>query len=140
MLSKIKSISLIGLEGNLIEVQTDISNGIPEFEIVGLPDTSVRESKKRIVSAIKNSKIEFPSKKILINLAPANIKKEGSSFDLPIAIGILISIGILPNLNYNEIVKIIVKFSQEKIGDLVLRFFLFSRFFYRCFTSKNNNV
>ena len=114
MLSKIKSISLIGLEGNLIEVQTDISNGIPEFEIVGLPDTSVRESKKRIVSAIKNSKIEFPSKKILINLAPANIKKEGSSFDLPIAIGILISIGILPNLNYNEIVNTVI------IGELSL--------------------
>ena len=114
MLSKIKSISLIGLEGNLIEVQTDISNGIPEFEIVGLPDTSVRESKKIIVSAIKNSKIEFPSKKILINLAPANIKKEGSSFDLPIAIGILISIGILPNLNYNEIVNTVI------IGELSL--------------------
>lgn len=114
MLSKVKSISLIGLEGNLIEVQTDIGNGIPEFEIVGLPDTSVRESKKRIESAIKNSKIEFPSKKILINLAPANIRKEGSSFDLPIAIGILISIGILPNLNYSEIVNTIF------IGELSL--------------------
>ena len=114
MLSKIKSISLIGLEGNLIEVQTDISNGIPEFEIVGLPDTSVRESKKRIKSAIKNSKIEFPSKKILINLAPANIKKEGSSFDLPIAVGILMSIGILSNLNYCEIVNTVF------IGELSL--------------------
>lgn len=114
MLSKVKSISLIGLEGNLIEVQTDVSNGIPEFEIVGLPDTSVRESKKRIESAIKNSKIEFPSKKILINLAPANIKKEGSSFDLPIAIGILMSIESFPNLNYREIVNTIF------IGELSL--------------------
>ena len=114
MLSKVKSISLIGLEGNLIEVQTDINNGIPEFEIVGLPDTSVRESKKRIESAIKNSKIEFPSKKILINLAPANIRKEGSSFDLPIAIGILMSIGSLPNLKYSEIVNTIF------IGELSL--------------------
>ena len=114
MLSKIKSISLIGLEGNFIEVQTDISNGIPEFEIVGLPDTSVRESKKRIESAIKNSKIEFPSKKILINLAPANIKKEGSSFDLPIAVGILMSIGIFANLNYSEIVNTVF------IGELSL--------------------
>ena len=114
MLSKVKSISLIGLEGNLVEVQTDISNGIPEFEIVGLPDASVRESKKRIESAIKNSKIEFPSKKILINLAPANIKKEGSSFDLPIAIGILMSIGILKNLNYSELVNTIF------IGELSL--------------------
>ena len=66
MLSKIKSISLTGLEGNLVEVQTDIRNGIPEFEIVGLPDIRVKESKKRIESAIRNSQIEFPSKKILI--------------------------------------------------------------------------
>ena len=114
MLSKIKSISLIGLEGSLVEVQTDIRNGIPEFEIVGLPDASVRESKKRIESAIINTKVEFPSKKILINLAPANIRKEGSSFDLPIAIGILVSIGSLPNLNYTEIVNTVI------IGELSL--------------------
>ncbi len=85
MLSKIKSIALNGLDGNLVEIQTDISNGIPEFEIVGLPDTTVKEAKKRIQTAIKNSKIEFPNKKILINLAPANIRKEGSSFDLAMA-------------------------------------------------------
>ena len=114
MLSKIKSISLIGLEGSLVEVQTDIRNGIQEFEIVCLPDASVRESKKRIESAIINTKVEFPSKKILINLAPANIRKEGSSFDLPIAIGILVSIGSLPNLNYTEIVNTVI------IGELSL--------------------
>lgn len=85
MLSKIKSIVLNGLDGNLVEIQTDISNGIPEFEIVGLPDVTVKEAKKRIQAAIKNSGIEFPNKKILINLAPANIKKEGSSFDLSMA-------------------------------------------------------
>lgn len=85
MLSKIKSIALSGLSGNLIEIQTDISNGLPEFEIVGLPDASVKEAKKRVQIAIKNSGIEFPNKKILINLAPANIKKEGSSFDLAMA-------------------------------------------------------
>ena len=82
MLSKVKSITLNGLDGNLVEIQTDISSGIPEFDIVGLPDTTVKEAKKRIKSAINNSEIEFPNKKILINLAPANIKKEGSSFDL----------------------------------------------------------
>ena len=86
MLSKIKSIALNGLDGNLVEIQTDISNGIPEFEIVGLPDVSVKEAKKRIKAAIKNSNIEFPNKKILINLAPANIRKEGSSFDLAMAV------------------------------------------------------
>ena len=77
MLSKIKSIVLNGLDGYLVEIQTDISNGIPEFEIVGLPDTTVKEAKKRI---------KFPNKKILINLAPANIRKEGSSFDLAMSI------------------------------------------------------
>lgn len=86
MLSIVKTITLNGLEGKLVEIQTDISNGIPEFEIVGLPDVSVREAKKRINSAIKNSNIEFPNKKILINLAPANIRKEGSGFDLAMAI------------------------------------------------------
>lgn len=86
MLSKIKSIALNGLDGSLVEIQTDISNGIPEFEIVGLPDISVKEAKKRINAAIKNSNIEFPNKKILINLAPANIRKEGSGFDLAMAV------------------------------------------------------
>lgn len=86
MLSKIKSIVLNGLDGNIVEIQTDISNGIPEFEIVGLPDTTVKEAKKRIRTGIKNSGIEFPNKKILINLAPANIRKEGSSFDLAMAV------------------------------------------------------
>lgn len=86
MLSIVKTITLNGLEGKLVEIQTDISSGIPEFEIVGLPDVSVREAKKRINSAIKNSNIEFPNKKILINLAPANIRKEGSGFDLAMAV------------------------------------------------------
>ena len=86
MLSIVKTITLNGLEGKLVEIQTDISNGIPEFEIVGLPDVSVREAKKRINSEIKNSNIEFPNKKILINLAPANIRKEGSGFDLAMAV------------------------------------------------------
>ena len=77
MLSKIKSIALNGLDGNLIEIQTDIGSGLPDFDIVGLPDTTMKEAKKRIKTAIKNSGIEFPNKKILINLAPANIRKEG---------------------------------------------------------------
>lgn len=103
MLSKIKSIALNGLNGSCIEIQTDISNGIPEFEIVGLPDTSLKEAKKRIKAAINNSKIEFPNKKILINLAPANIRKEGSCFDLAIAIGILIAMGKIPKMNIEKL-------------------------------------
>ena len=114
MLSKVKSMSLNGLEGNLIEIQTDISNGMPEFEIVGLPDTSVKEAKKRIATAIKNSQIEFPTKKVLINLAPANIKKGGSSFDLAMAMGILIATNKIPNLNMLELTQTIF------IGELSL--------------------
>lgn len=107
MLSKIKSISLNGLEGNLVEIQTDISSGIPELDIVGLPDATVKEAKKRIKAAIKNSQEEFPNKKILINLAPANIKKEGSSFDLAMAIGILIAMGRAPFINTNKLANTI---------------------------------
>ena len=99
MISSIKTISLNGLEGNLVEVQTDISTGLPNFEIVGLPDISVRESKERIKVAIKNSGYEFPSRKIIVNLAPANTRKEGTSYDLPIAIGILYSLGKISEKN-----------------------------------------
>ena len=108
MLSKVKTITLIGLDGSLTEVQTDISNGIPDFNIVGLPDVTVKESKKRIESAIRNTKKDFPSKKILINLAPANIKKEGSYFDLAIAVGILIAMNKIPKVNINEISHTII--------------------------------
>ena len=93
MLSKIKSMSLEGLNGYLVEIQSDVSGGLPSFEVVGLPDIRVKEAKERVKSAIKNSKIEFPSRKIVVNLAPADIRKEGPFFDLPIAIGILIAIG-----------------------------------------------
>jgi len=114
MLSKIKSIALNGLDGNLVEIQTDISNGIPEFEIVGLPDVSVKEAKKRIKAAIKNSNIEFPNKKILINLAPANIRKEGSCFDLAMAVGILIAIDKISKIDMNKLANTIF------IGELSL--------------------
>ena len=96
MLSIVQTISLIGLLGNLVEVQTDISNGLPNFEIVGMPDISVKESKERIKAAIKNSNVKLTSQKILINLAPSDTKKEGSSYDLPIAVGILIAFGVIP--------------------------------------------
>lgn len=91
MLSIVKSMSLHGLKGYLIEVQVDVSGGLPYFEVVGLPDVSVKESKERVRTAIKNSGIDLKSRRIIINLAPADTKKEGSLFDLPIAIGILIA-------------------------------------------------
>ena len=95
MLSIVKSIALHGLQGYLVDIQVDISAGMPSFEIVGLPDTSIRESKERVKTAIRNSTSEFLSRKIVVNLAPANTKKEGSIFDLPIAVGILIANGFI---------------------------------------------
>lgn len=100
MISIVKTLSLNGLEGKLVEVQTYITGGLPNFDIVGLPDVSVKESKERIKAAIKNSNIEFPSKKIIINLSPANTRKEGTGYDLPIAIGILAS---LNRINKNNL-------------------------------------
>ena len=91
MLSIIKSMSLKGLEGYIINVQVDVSSGLPDWEIVGLPDTSVKESKERVRTAIKNTGYGIFSKRILVNLAPANIRKEGSYLDLPIALGVLFS-------------------------------------------------
>ena len=102
MLSILNSLTLIGIQGYQIQVQVDVSNGMPKWEIVGLPDASIKESKERVKTAIKNSGYELRSKKILINLAPAEIKKEGSVFDLSIAVGILNSIGYIKNQNIQE--------------------------------------
>lgn len=104
MLSIIKTMSLHGLDGYLIEVQVDVSPGMPEWTIVGLPDTSVKEAKERVRTAIKNSGFELQSKKIIVNLAPANTRKEGSLFDLPIAIGILINFGEIVSQNLEDTV------------------------------------
>ncbi|HEY0753414.1 MAG TPA: YifB family Mg chelatase-like AAA ATPase [Ktedonobacteraceae bacterium] len=91
MLSKVRSCAIIGLEGALIEVELDISNGLQVFQIVGLPDTAVNESKERVRSAIKNSGCLFPFKRVVVNLAPADLRKEGPAYDLPIAVGILVA-------------------------------------------------
>ena len=89
MISMLNSTALCGIDGYIVDVETDISNGMPGFDIVGLPDTAVKESKERIRAAVKNSGLTFPSKRITVNLAPADIKKEGAHFDLSIALGIL---------------------------------------------------
>ena len=102
MLSIIKSIALNGLQGYLVSTQVDVSSGLPSFEIVGLPDVAVKESKERIKTAIKNSGFEFLSRKVVVNLSPANIRKEGSNFDLPIAVGILIANENIINKNLKE--------------------------------------
>jgi len=102
VLSKVKACGLQGIDGYIVDVETDISNGIPAFDIVGLGDTAVRESKERVRTAIKNSGFEFPLKRITINLAPANLRKEGSAFDLPVALGILTATGQVNTKNVDE--------------------------------------
>src|SRR5665647_977342 len=95
LLAKLFGSTLVGMESHRIQVEVDVTNGIPGFEMVGLPDAALRESRIRVKSAIKNSGFEWPKTKIHINLAPADIKKEGPSFDLPIALGILQAMGQL---------------------------------------------
>jgi magnesium chelatase family protein len=96
MISKVTSSTLIGIDAHLVEVETDISaRGLPFFSTVGLPDMAVKESKDRVRAALKNTGFDFPLKQITVNLAPADIKKEGSAFDLPIAIGIIIAEGVI---------------------------------------------
>jgi magnesium chelatase family protein len=89
LLARVFSCTTVGIDPYLIEVEVDVSGGLPEFTIVGLPDTTVKESKERVRTAIKNAGFDFPPRKIIVNLAPADIKKEGPGFDLAIAVGIL---------------------------------------------------
>ncbi|MFC1896968.1 YifB family Mg chelatase-like AAA ATPase [Chloroflexota bacterium] len=91
MLAKVLSCAVVGLEGAIVEVEVDISSGLPSFTIVGLPDTAVQEARERVRAAIRNSGCAFPMKRIVVNLAPADLKKAGPAYDLPIAVGILLS-------------------------------------------------
>ncbi|HEK84734.1 MAG TPA: ATP-binding protein, partial [Candidatus Aminicenantes bacterium] len=104
MLIRIPSASLHGIEAYRVEVEVDVSPGLPAFIIVGLPDPAVKESKERVKTALRNCGFDFPAKKIIINLAPASRKKEGSSFDLPIALGLLAFLGLV---------------SQEKLSQFI---------------------
>src|SRR5690606_29285999 len=94
-LAKVRSMSLNGLNALEVEVEVDIRSGLPGFSIVGLPDKAIDESRERIKSAITNSGFSFPTKKVVVNLAPAHIKKEGSWYDLSIALSILLASGHL---------------------------------------------
>jgi magnesium chelatase family protein len=91
MLAKVMSAALVGLDAHLVDVEVDIAGGLPQFSVVGLPDATVKESRDRVRSALKNSGFHFPAKRITVNLAPAGIKKEGSGLDLAIAVGILVA-------------------------------------------------
>jgi magnesium chelatase family protein len=96
MLARVYSCAVIGLEGVVVEVEVDASQSLPNIVIVGLPDAAVQESRERVQSAIKNSGLYFPRKRITVNLAPAAVRKEGPAYDLPIATGILIASAQIP--------------------------------------------
>ena len=96
MLAKVFSSAVLGIDAYRVEVEVDITPGLPTYTTVGLPEASVKESKERVKSAIGNSGYRFPDDRITVNLAPAAIKKEGTGFDLPIALGILAATGIIP--------------------------------------------
>ena len=97
MLSKFWSLGLKGMDGFIVSVEVDIASGLPTYSVVGLPDTPIKEAKGRVIAAIRNSGFDFPARKITINLAPAEIKKAGTHFDLPMALGILLSLGEINN-------------------------------------------
>jgi len=104
MLAKVFSAAVLGIDAFLIEVEAHLESQLPAFATVGLPDGAVREAKERVNAAIKNSNLPFPQKRITINLAPADVRKEGSAFDLPIAIGILAASGIMSQESIQEYV------------------------------------
>jgi magnesium chelatase family protein len=96
MLARVFSCAVIGLEGVIVEVEVDIGRGLPGVTIVGLPDAAVQESRERVQSAIKNAGLPFPRKRVLVNMAPADVRKEGPAYDLPIALGVLVMTGYIP--------------------------------------------
>lgn len=102
MFSKILSAAVLGIEGYIVEIESHLEKGVPNFTTVGLPDGAVKESKERVNAAIKNSGFPFPRFRITVNLAPADIRKEGSAFDLPIAIGLLVASGHIVSENLQD--------------------------------------
>ena len=104
MLAALRTAALFGVEACPVHVEVDVSFGMPGFTMVGLPDTSVRESRDRVRSAIRNSGFEFPPHRITVNLAPADVRKAGASFDLPIALGILAAQGVVERRQIADLV------------------------------------
>src|ERR1051326_9470520 len=96
MLARVFSCAVIGLEGVIVEVEVDYSNGLPAVIIVGLPDAAVQESRERVQTAIKNAGLHFPRHRIVVNLAPAAVRKDGPAYDLSVALGVIMLSGPLP--------------------------------------------
>ena len=106
MLARLRSAALFGVDPSLVDVEVDVSSGLPTFNTVGLPDSSVRESRDRVRSAIENSGFEFPARRITINLAPADMRKRGTSFDFAIAVGVLAASGVVRQREFPELLLI----------------------------------
>src|SRR5262245_10334534 len=106
MLARLESAAVLGVEAYPVHVEVDVGLGLPFFRMVGLPDASVRESRDRVRAAIRNSGFDFPSHRITINLAPADVRKAGSAFDLPIALGILAAEGVLISRDLDKVVLV----------------------------------
>ena len=106
MLGRLRSAAMSGVEASLVEVETDVSGGLPAFNVVGLPDSTVRESRDRVRSAIRHAGFEFPERRITVNLAPADVRKSGASYDLPIALGLLAATGVLPTRLLDDLVVV----------------------------------
>jgi len=95
VLARLRTATVVGVEAVSVHVEVDVSFGLPIFTMVGLPDASVRESRDRVRSAIRNCGFDFPSERVTVNLAPADVRKAGSAFDLPIALGVLAAMGMM---------------------------------------------
>lgn len=106
MLASVVSAVVIGVEAHLVHVEVDVGGGMPNFTLVGLPDASVRESRDRVRSAIRNSGFRFPYAKVTVNLAPADQRKDGTSFDLPLAVAILAASGALPRRVFRDVLVV----------------------------------
>ena len=103
MLARLRTAAIFGVEAYPVNVEVDVTDGgLPAVTMVGLPDASVRESRERVQSAIRNSGYPFPSRRVTVNLSPADIRKVGASFDLPIAVGVLAAIGVLPTREFDD--------------------------------------
>src|SRR5258705_4311849 len=103
MLARLRSAAVFGFAAPRVTIEVDVSFGLPGFTMVGLPDASVRESRDRIRSAVRNSGYEFPQHRVTVNLAPADVRKAGSSFDLPIALGVLAASGVISRRDVDDV-------------------------------------
>ena len=106
MLATIESATVVGVDACRVHVEIDVSSGFPTFQLVGLPDTSIKESRDRVRAAMRNSGFGFPVSRITINLAPGDVRKAGPAFDLPIAVGMLAAMGVVTRTDFTGIVHV----------------------------------